>query len=158
MRYLFAFIFILSCTSSVPSSHLEDITAEQLLTEIEARKGKKAVLVNFWATWCAPCVEEFPHILELQKAYKNDLDVLFVSFDFKKNRKLAQRFLSDQEVTFTSYFKAQSDMNFMKHMPEKWTGAIPYTMLFSKDGSRIAELEGKRTKAQFESYIKQAIK
>ena len=58
-------------------------TAEDLIKKVYNFKGEKAVLVNVWALWCKPCVEEFPMIMKLQKE-KSDLEVIFVSTDFQE--------------------------------------------------------------------------
>src|SRR6056297_942500 len=61
---------------------LKDVTGSELQEIIESYEGEKAVLVNVWATWCAPCIEEFPEIVKLQRNYPDQLKVIFVSGDF----------------------------------------------------------------------------
>ena len=52
-------------------------------------EGSKTYIVNFWATWCAPCVKELPHFESIQQAYKEDVEVILISLDFPVNMKLS---------------------------------------------------------------------
>jgi thiol-disulfide isomerase/thioredoxin len=71
----------------------------------DTMQGKKAcladyqdrfVLINFWATWCAPCIEEFPILLTLARDYPNRLQLVFISSDV--SAEVAQRFIDKQTV------------------------------------------------------------
>ena len=44
--------------------------------------GNKVLLLNFWATWCAPCIKEIPELIELKEQFKNNIEVYFFSVDF----------------------------------------------------------------------------
>ncbi len=81
---------------------LEDVTASELQEIIASYEGEKAILINIWATWCAPCVEEFPEIVELQRHYPDKLKVIFISADFPDSRDRALEFLKKQNVDWTT--------------------------------------------------------
>ena len=49
--------------------------------KIISSSEKKILLLNFWATWCAPCIKEIPELLELKKKFKNDVEIYFLSVD-----------------------------------------------------------------------------
>ena len=87
--FSFFTIFIVSCSQT----ELIPVTAESLGKKISSYKGDKAVLVNIWALWCAPCIEEFPMIVNFQKDTK-DLEVIFVSADFKEQSRDVVKFLN----------------------------------------------------------------
>ena len=85
------FLFSFSCSRSPVD--LQEATAGDILTAVAKHKGEKAVLVNYWATWCGPCVKEFPMIVELSKEYADEAVVLFVSTDWLDEKKRAMEFL-----------------------------------------------------------------
>lgn len=67
-------------TAKAADIHITAVTPEELRQKIDGDKGK-AVLVDFWATWCVPCREEYPHTVELSKKHAGDLVVYSVSMD-----------------------------------------------------------------------------
>lgn len=165
---LFAILVMASATYGIPQelplttasddSLLKDVTPVELQQIIDSYQGEKAVLINIWATWCAPCVEEFPHIVDLQRKYSDELKVIFVSADFPDSRDRAQEFLKEQNVDWTTYFKTGKDQPFIEALSDKWSGALPFTKILSKDGSVISSWEQAADYEKFEQNIKRAIK
>ncbi len=137
---------------------LKDVNAEQLQTVIESYEGEKAVLVNVWATWCIPCVEEFPIIVKLQKMYPEQLQVVFVSLDFPEQRQRVVSFLKEHNVNWTTYLSTDRSSNFMQSLSKKWTGAVPFTKIIDNQGNVVTSWENKADFATFNKYVKQAIK
>ena len=135
---------------------LKDIDGSELQQVIESYEGQKAVLLNMWATWCGPCIEEFPHIVKLQRKYEDRLQVIFVSADFK--RQSAIDFLNKHNVNWTTYFKTGDDQKFIESVSEKWTGAMPFTMILDQEGNLVESWEDKADFSTFESNIKKALK
>lgn len=136
---------------------LKDVDAEELEAVIESYKGEKAVLVNIWATWCAPCIEEFPEIVKIQQKYENDLQVIFVSADFQESRDKAIDFLKEQGVDWTTYFKTGKDQQFIESVSDKWSGALPFTKILNKRGEVVVSWEKSASFSKFEKHVKQAI-
>jgi thiol-disulfide isomerase/thioredoxin len=147
-----------SAKPTIPDdSLLKDVTPGELQNIIGSYKGKKAVLVNVWATWCAPCVEEFPHIVKLQRNYPDNLKVIFISADFKQSRGKALSFLKEQEVDWTTYFKTGKDQPFIESLSKEWTGALPFTKVIGVDGKVVASWEQSANYSKFERHRKTAI-
>ena len=155
MRHIFLFgIFILISCNSL---ELKLITSDQILREVDTYKGDKAVLVNIWATWCKPCVEEFPMILSLGKSEKN-LKVIFVSADFLDYKNDVVNFLIEQGLEDYSFIKDEKDQSFIDGLHEDWTGALPFTILFAKNTGKVVDYwEGKRSKREFVEAVKKSI-
>lgn len=136
---------------------LKDVTGDKLQEVIDSFEGEKAVLVNVWATWCAPCIEEFPYIVELQRAYEEELKVIFVSADFPDSRDRAKAFLEEQGVDWTTYFKTGKDGPFIEALSDSWSGALPFTKIVNKEGQLVASWEQGAEYEKFEENIKTAI-
>jgi len=145
--------------AEIPSDSelLKDITADELQDVIASYQGEKALLINIWATWCAPCVEEFPEIVKLQRNYPKELKVIFISADFPKQREKALQFLKDQNVWWTTYFKTGKDQQFIESLSSKWTGALPFTKVIAINGDVVASWEQSATYEKFEHHVKTAI-
>ncbi|MFN1833708.1 TlpA family protein disulfide reductase [Balneola sp. MJW-20] len=152
-KILILLVLLLSLFKADSDPVLVDADAGQILAEVAKFKGDKPVMVNFWATWCAPCVEEFPYMLELYREYDNDFALILVSGDFIDQRDEALEFLKDQGVNFTSYFKKGKDNDFIRKISNQWTGALPFTIIYDMDGNVSTSWEGKADKERFESEL-----
>jgi thiol-disulfide isomerase/thioredoxin len=140
-----------------PEPLLKDVNAEELREVIESYEGEKAVLVNVWATWCAPCIEEIPDIVEIQRKYKDRLQVIFVSADFPDSRDKALQFLKEQNVDWTTYFKTGDDQEFIEVISDDWTGALPFSKILNKEGEVVASWEKSATFSKFDKHVKRAL-
>ncbi|MFC1550622.1 TlpA family protein disulfide reductase [Candidatus Neomarinimicrobiota bacterium] len=152
-------IMLAGCQSK-ESLTLEISSANSIIQRIESHAGSEAVLVNFWATWCKPCVEEFPIIVNLKEKYSNqELEAYFVSVDFIDNQNAVINFLTQQGVTGLSFIKPDGEDNsFINAINSKWTGAVPFTVLYSKSSGQITHYwEGAADREQFEQAIILAI-
>ena len=136
---------------------LKDITGSELQKVIDSYQGEKAVLINVWATWCAPCIKEFPEIVKLQRNYPDNLKVIFVSADFPKQRDAALEFLKEQNVDWTTYFKTGKDQQFIESLSGNWTGALPFTKVIGLNGDLVASWEQSASYEKFEHHVKTAI-
>jgi thiol-disulfide isomerase/thioredoxin len=136
---------------------LKDVNAEELKSVIESYEGEKAVLVNVWATWCAPCIEEFPEIVKIQRKYDDRLRVVFISADFPESRDRALQFLKEQDVNWTTYFKTGNDQEFIETLSDEWTGALPFSKIINRDGEVVASWENSATFSKFDKHVKQAL-
>ena len=132
---------------------VEDIDSAGLQQLISSYTGKKAVLINVWATWCLPCVKEFPDIVRLQKKYPADLQVVFISADAADALKAVESFLDKQSVDWKTYRKVGKDQVFIDALSAVWTGAIPATRILDKQGKEVAFIEGI---ADFDTFDKNA--
>jgi thiol-disulfide isomerase/thioredoxin len=100
------FIALLGCSQS--DFQLKTVNAAALHKQIATHKGKEAVLVNFWATTCAPCLKEFPMIVELSNKYKdNGIKIYFVTTDWTDYKDRAIAFLEKQGVKGVTFIKEE---------------------------------------------------
>ena len=96
----------------------------------------KVVLVNFWATWCAPCREEMPALVALERKLRQKGFVLVtVSADEPEQSSAAAAFLAKHGVRPPAYLKkAANDQAFIDTVNREWTGTLPATFLYDKNG------------------------
>lgn len=128
-------------------------TAEDLLKVVKDSDGQ-VVLVNVWATICKPCVEEFPDLVKLRNRYREQgLDLIFVSADFDDMIKDVRKFLVDNGVDFKTYIKTGSDQEFINTLDERWSGAIPFTLIFDKSRKVRYFWEGKASYETLEAKV-----
>jgi thiol-disulfide isomerase/thioredoxin len=152
-------LLLFGCTDRGANLTLEKVTSAEILVQVAQHKGQEAVLVNFWATWCAPCVEEFPLIVELSRAWRDrGLKIYFVSVDWLDQVDQVRTFLSQQGVSGLNFIKDEKDNPFIDGITEVWTGAIPFTIVYGKHTGEIVDSwEGKADREKFEAAIQAAL-
>ncbi|MBU2951322.1 TlpA family protein disulfide reductase [Tamlana agarivorans] len=100
------------------------------------QKDDKIYVINFWATWCAPCVKELPYFEQLHANYKDKkVEVLLVSLDFPHmyDSKL-KPFIKDRKLISKVIALDDPDMNtWIPKVSETWSGALPATVIYNQD-------------------------
>ena len=159
IKYIFniiIFFWFLGCSNSKDIT-LIDINSEDLLNKINYFKNEKAVLLNVWALWCKPCIEEFPMIVSLDREFE-DLEVIFVSADFNDQREDVKKFLKTHNVLGESYIKVENDESFINNLLDGWDGTLPFTIVFSKSSGNIVDFwVGKKSELYFRSTLIKAL-
>ena len=157
--HIISALLIVSCSSD-DALNIQTAAPEDILSQVSKHKGTEAVLVNFWATWCKPCVEEFPDIVALDKQYRNKgFKTYFVSLDFFDDASVLIGFLENHGVEGVTFKAEDSDPDsFINAMHPNWTGAIPFTIVYGKKSGTVVDYwEGQRDKEFFERAILKAL-
>lgn len=128
-------------------TQVEAIDSEQFAAVLAAHKGK-VVLVNLWATWCIPCVQELPEIDLLQTRYRDrGLVVLAVSFD--KLEKLdpdVREFFAEKAPNLISYLQTEEDeYDFVSVLDPEWIGGLPTSFFIDREGEVADHFIGRLT-------------
>ena len=99
-------------------------------------KGKP-LLINFWATWCEPCRDEFPQLVKIDEEYKGKIDFITISLDFEEELTTGvPKFLTAMKASMPTFVLITPDETAAISMVSKdWSGALPLTILFKSDGS-----------------------
>lgn len=175
MKYFFLFIGIglISCKNgntnivSKDTVEVNDADSPEIDYDLEVydfnglekllnQKDDNIHVVNFWATWCAPCIKEMPHFEKINATYKDsNVEVLLVSLDFpfQYDKKL-KPFIKKHNLQSKVVALDDPDMNtWMPKVDESWTGAIPITIIYNKEKRQFYERSF--TYNQLEAELKQ---
>ena len=137
------------------SQDLKEIsTSGDLMTIFNNAKGK-VILLNFWATWCKPCVKEFPELVKLYSDYKEKgFELVFISLDVPEDVPKLKPFLQKYDVDFTTYVSTFANPeDLIDFIDKNWQGAIPTTYIYDKDGNLKKSILGNRGYKDFEKEI-----
>ena len=147
-RAIAALLFVsasLSPATAADSRLAGELDARGLERAISREKGR-VLLLNFWATWCVPCREEFPSLSRLQQKHrKSGLTVLGVSTDFQKQLAEVEKFLGRQRPSFANYRKKSGgdDQDFIEAVDPSWGGELPFSVLYDRTGKKVKIYSGK---------------
>lgn len=110
---------------------------------VKNQGGKKLRLVNVWATWCAPCVIEFPDLIALHRIYRGrDFEVITLCADDPEKKDKALEFLRSQQASTKNYaFDKGDPYALIEAVDPQWQGALPHTILVAPGGKVIYRSE-----------------
>jgi len=114
------------------------------IKEVIANKSDKLILVNVWATWCAPCVFEYPELIKLHRMYRNRaFEFVSVSADKPEKRDDVLKFLQSNNSAISNYiYNSNNSYELIESIDPQWSGAIPYTLLIEPEGKIIYKNQG----------------
>jgi thiol-disulfide isomerase/thioredoxin len=109
------------------------------------RPNGKPLLVNFWATWCDPCREEYPDLVKIDQEYRGKIDFITVSLDEVGDKDTAvPKFLADMKAEMPSYLLVTNNEEAAMGVVSKdWTGGLPFTILYDAKGAVLYSRQGK---------------
>lgn len=156
MKKILLIVLLIYCIHFVKAQKVEMVD-RNWITYMSQNNSDTTYVINFWATWCKPCVEEIPHFEKLNAAYKDKkVKVIMVSCDFKKQ-------LETRVIPFIKNKKMESKVVFMNETnPDTWidkvdskfTGAIPATLIINGRNDFRYFTEGETTFELLETIVK----
>lgn len=149
-------IFLLLISQSGFSQKILNVNFDELETRIQTAADTLMVL-NFWATWCKPCIDELPYFEHLHKKYgKEKVKVLLVNLDFNsKVETVAQPFVYKNQLRADVIHIIDTDPNtWINRIDKNWSGAIPATVMY-KAGSKIFFYEGGLEKNKLDALVEE---
>ncbi len=120
-------------STSVFSQEVKIVSYQELEKIISASPGKPR-LINLWATWCKPCVEELPYFLTAQERYKDKVEFIFVSLDFMSQTPKVKEMIKKLSMQGTLVQLNEPGGDWINKLDKNWSGAIPYTVLYLPNG------------------------
>lgn len=121
---------------------LEEMDIEQLKTLVK-NEGINYRLINVWATWCGPCVMEFPEFVDMHRMYRNrEFEMISISLDDMERKQNALNFLVKKQASMKNYIFKGDRYAFIEAIDENWEGALPYTLFIGPGGNVIYSKQG----------------
>lgn len=128
------------------------------IREVIKPRGRP-LLINFWATWCDPCREEFPDLVAIDREFKGKIDFITISLDDPED--IATRvpqFLAAMKAEMPAYLLHVADEGaVISLISPDWRGGMPFTALFSADGKLAYFREGKVVAEKLRSEIEKLL-
>ncbi len=158
MKYLNLFILlILASSANLKGQEVEVIKFPQL-QEIIDTQGDKVKLINFWATWCKPCIEELPYFAEAEKKYGKDaIEIILVSFDFSADQ--VNKYVKKHEMVGKLYLLDETDFDtIINKIDKKWQGGIPATLVIDQPSNTKTLYEKQFAAGELDAIINKLVK
>ena len=153
---LAVFLIIFSCQNDkVIQTNIALLDSIKLTQLIEENK-KNVFIVNVWATWCVPCVEEMPDLIKLKDYYKNkNVKIIGVSIDYPEEiESKVVPFIQKHNLNFPVFVNNfRKDELFINFLNQDWSGAVPATFIYDKNGIQKEFLLGKHSFDDFKSVV-----
>lgn len=140
----------------VPTTTFSAVDDKTWAAAVQAHHGK-VLLVNFWASYCQPCLEEMPDLLALAQKHAATVDVVFVNTDDPGSTAHVQAVLRRRKISLPASSSlavvAADPTPFIQAIDPSWQGEVPATVLYTVDGKRHATLIGQHSAAELEAAI-----
>ncbi len=126
--FIFTLIFCVSIGSYAQAKKVKIDAIETIMNT----KGDKILILNLWATFCKPCVEEIPSFVAFAKAHSN-IEMVFVSLDLKEAYpKTVNKYIKKLKMEGINLWLDETDADyFVPKIDEKWSGALPATLMIN---------------------------
>jgi thiol-disulfide isomerase/thioredoxin len=114
------------------------------LKKLRSNTTGKALLVNFWATWCGPCLHEFPDLETTYRMYRlRDFDLIMVAANMPDEKAGVMKVLEREHASSRNLLFGSTDTYAMQAaFDPKWESGVPYTILLAPDGKVLYREEG----------------
>lgn len=162
MKKIFFGLFLLLSTlifneATAQSGDLKIIKVPELEKIMTQSEGDKIKVINFWATWCKPCIKELPYFVNAQSQFP-EVEFIYMSIDFSENAEKAEKFAHKKKLNSSGlYLIDDVDYNsWIDKVSPEWSGAIPATLIM-KDGKKYF-FEKEFHEGELEELIKQKLK
>jgi thiol-disulfide isomerase/thioredoxin len=145
-KFVWIAIFIFACSSAGKIQKIDDSGIAALGTQ------KKVVVLNFWATWCQPCVEEIPILIRLQQQHP-EIDVVGISMDEPHQTSAVEEFAKKHGMNYKVMLREGENFETMVNsIDPQWMGGLPATFIF-KDGKRTFSKVGLITEQELSKAL-----
>jgi thiol-disulfide isomerase/thioredoxin len=134
---------------------LEDIDVQGIKDLIKNSSSGKLRLINIWATWCGPCITEFPDLVIIDRMYRGrPFEFISISADKRARRTDVLNFLQKQQASNKNYIFNKDDVyELIEAVDPEWQGALPYTLLVEPGGKILYKKQDTIDPSQMKKLI-----
>jgi thiol-disulfide isomerase/thioredoxin len=138
---------------------VKTVNMQQLQAMAAQQNNDTLYVVNFWATWCKPCVGEMPYFEKADAAFKpKKVKVVFVSLNSARELPAVEKFVADKSIKPEVVLLSAGNPNaWIDSIDQSWSGAIPATAMY-RNGKKVFFREGEFTQSDLDSIIQTKIK
>lgn len=146
------FVYFCSAAQDIPKWKIEQL-------EAYLKQTNKPTIVNFWATFCKPCLEEIPYFQKMVRKYQDaGVQLLLVSLDLPEAYNNIKPFATKRRITAPIVFLNETNADiFCPKVDEGWSGAIPATLFVNPTTGYRSFFEDQLSEAKVEAQIKALI-
>jgi len=132
-----------------------DTIDEAGLKDLVKNNSDKLRLINIWATWCGPCIVEYPEFIVINRMYRGrDFEFISISADEPEKKEKALKFLKQKNSAVKNYiFSTDDKYKLIDAVDPKWQGALPYTILVEPGGKIVYSKLGAIKSAELKKII-----
>jgi thiol-disulfide isomerase/thioredoxin len=128
------------------------------LDKIIKEKSDKVQVINFWATWCAPCIKELPYFESLNTAKSVQVNITLISLDFADKLDKVNAFVKRKEITSKVLLLDEIDYNtWIDKVDKSWSGAIPATLIINSTTGKRKFVEKELQEGDLEKLINEVL-
>lgn len=160
MRKILFLLSIYTLTTGIGTVYGQSVELIKLaeLEEMVKKRGSETLVVNFWATWCGPCVKELPYFQQLHDKYASTaVKVLLISLDGKPmlDKKVIP-FVNKVGMTTDFYLLDETNQQeYIDRIDRSWSGALPATLIVNRGNDKRLFIEGEVTLEKLEDALRE---
>lgn len=149
------FFFILVFLSSAAAAQKVDVIKFDQLDALISTRSDKIRVINFWATWCGPCVKELPYFQKLEEKQMPDVEITLINLDYADKLGKVKTFVNKKKLTSRVFLLDEIDYNsWIDRVDPSWGGAIPATLFINTSTGQRKFVDTPLTESELESHIK----
>lgn len=149
LKTLPVLLLLLLAPLTLMAQGLEKAGVQDLRQLIDANKGR-VLIVNYWATWCSPCVKEFPGLINVRKEFaESDLHIVGISVDY--NPRPVENFIKQNKVNFPILLDDGSISEMLD------IGSIPRTLIYDRQGKKVLDHLGFISEESFRHVVQRLL-
>ena len=156
MKLIFLLVLlsiVISASSAQPATTIKLKDIQQLISS----SSEKVKVINFWATWCAPCVKEMPLFEKLNDENKNvEVTLVSMDYDLDPNPEKVYRFVTRKNLKSKVLILAEANPNdWIDKIDKSWSGALPATLIINTKSGKRTLIQHELKEGDLEKYIEE---